>query len=455
MDRWSHSRPDSFIVPHPHAYNAETIGDRRGWSERVGYPMTNAFDREIFDGQELVFQWGDPGDSAYVIEEGCVEVLSGSGPTQRRIAVLTKGAMFGEVALLDRQPRTASVRTLVPTRLIRIDRSHVEELLLRSDSVIQYLVQLLLERFRSTHDAAGLQNRVSTSPHAPSLDAAVPVDLHQAAVRTLSLAQDLSDAIDRQQLELFYQPLIAMDELSVAGFEALIRWHHPTLGLISPAEFIPLAEKTGLIHRIGQWVLQRAVADWSELRGYCRSDAAHQPFISINLSAPELAEGKIVQAVHSCLLQYDVNPQELHIELTETIIIQNMDAVASTLHQLRTLGIGIALDDFGTGYAGLDYLQSLPFTCLKIDKTFVQQVNHSERSLHIIKAALELARSLGLSTIAEGVEDAAIGAQLAALGCSHAQGYHFGRPMPKQHMGEWSVKHRAVQMAANGPPRPT
>ncbi|MES2947206.1 MAG: EAL domain-containing protein [Pseudomonadota bacterium] len=409
--------------------------------------MTDAFDREVFEGQELVFQWGDPGDSAYVIEEGCVEVLTGVGAAQRRIAILTEGAMFGEVALLDRQPRTASVRALVSTRLIRIDRSHVEEMLVRSDPVIQYLMHLLLARFRSTHDASGLQQqRPGTSGDTPNADAAPATDLHKAALRTLSLAQDLSDAIDRQQLELFYQPLIAFEQLAVVGFEALIRWHHPTLGLISPAEFIPLAEKTGLIHRIGQWVLQRAVSDWSELRPFCVAQAGQAPFISINLSAPELAGGNIVTAVHNCLKQHGMAPKELHIELTETIIIQNMAEVASTLHGLRALGIGIALDDFGTGYAGLDYLQSLPFTCLKIDKAFVQQVNQSERSLHIIKAALELARSIGLSTIAEGIEDADIGAQLSTLGCSHAQGYHYGKPMPKQQIAAWAVKHQAAQM---------
>ena len=409
--------------------------------------MTDAFDREVFEGQELVFQWGDPGNSAYVIEEGCVEVLAGVGLEQRRIAILTEGAMFGEVALLDRQPRTASVRALVPTRLIRIDRSHVEELLLRSDSVIQYLMHLLLARFRSTHDAAGLQKRQGLAGDGHSTNATPTTDLHKAAVRTLSLAQDLSDAIDRHQLELFYQPLIAFDQLTVVGFEALIRWHHPSLGLINPAEFIPLAEKTGLIHRIGQWVLHRAVADWGELRPFCVANDRHKPFMSINLSAPELGGGDIVAAVQTCLTQHHMDPQELHIELTETIIIQNMGEVASTLHGLRALGIGIALDDFGTGYAGLDYLQSLPFTCLKIDKAFVQQVNQSERSLHIVKAALELARSIGLSTIAEGIEDAEIGAQLSALGCSHAQGYHYGKPMPKQQMAAWAVKHQAVQAA--------
>lgn len=433
-----------FIVNQMHAPGVG-VGD--GISNHWGGSMADTFDRVVLGGQEMVFRWGDPGDSAYVIEEGCVEVLTGGGLEPRRIAILTNGAMFGEVALLDRQPRTATVRTLVATRLIRIDRSHVEELLVRSDTVIQYLMQLLLARFRSSHDAAGLQMRHSTSDDRSSVDPAESIDLHTAAVRTLSLAQDLSDAIDRHQLELFYQPLIAFDQLAVVGFEALIRWCHPTLGLVSPAEFIPLAEKTGLIHRIGQWVIQRAVAEWAELRTYCTVDSQHPPFISINLSAPELAGDDIVQVIQNCMAQYRMDARELHVELTETIIIQNMAAVASTLHQLRALGVGIALDDFGTGYAGLDYLQSLPFTCLKIDKTFVQQINQSERSVHIIKAALELARSIGMSTIAEGIEDAGISSQLAALGCSHAQGYYFGKPMPKQQIAAWSAQHQIRQVA--------
>ncbi len=406
--------------------------------------MTDNFDREYFQSQERVFSWGDPGESAYVIEEGCVEVLVGAAPEQKRIAMLTQGAMFGEVALLDRQPRTATVRALVPTRLIRIDRSHVEELLLRSDPVIQYLMRLLLARFRSTHDASGQQNRPDPVRPDGSSSEQETEDLHRAAVRTLSLAQDLSDSIERRQLELYYQPLIAFDGMELVGFEALIRWNHPILGLVSPIEFIPLAEKTGLIHRIGQWVLQRAVSDWAELRAFCDAEADEPPFVGINLSSPELARGNVADTIQKCLESHHMNPRELHIELTETTIIDNMQAVSATLQQLRSIGIGIALDDFGTGYAGLDYLQSLPFTCLKIDKSFVQQMNQSERSVHIVKAALELARAIGLTTIAEGIEDAQAGAQLAAMGCSHAQGYYYGKPMPKQAIGVWQMQHRQV-----------
>lgn len=399
--------------------------------------MSDTLNRELFQAQAMVFSWGEQGDSAYVIEEGCVEILTGTGPDQKRIALLGAGAMFGEVALLDRQPRTASVRALVPTRLIRIDRAHVEELLSRSDPVIQYLLGLLLARFRTSHDPRGTAREPYVRSESQSSSISTE-DLHQSAVRTLSLAQDLSTAIDGRQFELFYQPLFAMDGLVMTGYEALIRWRHPTLGLINPAEFIPLAEKTGLIHRIGQWVLQQAVSDWAELRPYCRDDAQHRPYVSINLSAPELATTTIVKAVRDTLSEHKMDPRELRIELTETVIISNMDSVSNTVHQLRELGTGVALDDFGTGYAGLDYLQTLPFTCLKIDRAFVQQIHHSDRSVHIIQAALALAQSMGLSSIAEGIEDSATGERLAAMGCTHAQGYYYARPMSKSQISAWA-----------------
>lgn len=398
--------------------------------------IANGFKREQFEGQMTVFKNGDSGDAAYVIESGCVEVLAGAD--QRRVAVLAAGAMFGEVALLDRQPRTATVRTLVPTSLVRIDRAHVEELLVRADPVIQYLLRLMLERFRNS-------SAEPASAEAPPLDrqtttaAALPtVDLHAAAVRTLSLAHDLSDAIDNSQLELFYQPIILYADAALVGFEALIRWRHPQLGMVSPDEFIPLAEKTGLIHRIGQWVLNQAATDWQTLRKLCLSDSVHKPFMSVNLSAPELCGAGIVESIQTCLQEHHFLPQELRIELTETIVISNLDAVSAALQRLRSMGVGIALDDFGTGYAGLSYLQTLPFSCIKIDKIFVQQMHSSERSFQIIKSALELSRLLNITTVAEGIEDAATGAALADLGCTYAQGYLYARPMPASDIPPWA-----------------
>lgn len=380
--------------------------------------------REVIPAHTNVFCTGDAGDAAYVIENGCVEVLAGTADGQRRVAVLAQGAMFGEVALLDRQPRTATVRTLVPTTLVRIDRPHVDELLSRSDPVIQYLLRLLLERYRSS---SGVQTETALET-AGGAEPPPHQDLHAAAVRTLSLAHDLTDALDSDQLTLYYQPLVSLKDGQRVGYEALMRWRHPGLGLVSPDEFIGLAEKTGIIRRIGQWGLRRAAQDWPQLRAAHPADAP--PFVSVNLSAPEMCTPGIVDQIHDCMQQYGMPMSALRIELTETTVVNNLQAVTDSINRLREWGAGVALDDFGTGYAGLDYLQNMAFSSIKIDRAFVQHMHTSSRSFYIIQSALELSRRLGINSVAEGIEDEQTAKALADLGCNIGQGYHFARPMP-------------------------
>lgn len=391
--------------------------------------MNDALPREKFPAGFTVFGFGDPGDSAYAIESGCVEVLSSEGV---RLAILAAGSLFGEVALLDQQPRTATVRTLEEAVLVRIDRNHVDELLKRTDPVIRHLLTLLLERFRST----------CREPAGPHLLEGHPGD-QEAALRTLMLTRDLSHALQNDQLELFYQPLVGFAERNLVGFEALVRWRHPVLGMIMPMEFIGLAEKTGLIHRLGFWVLQRAIRDWATLRGLCSTAGGIPPFVSINLSAAELADPHIVDVLQQQLEAHQMASHELKIELTETVIIEDRELVGSVLEKLSAAGIAVSLDDFGTGYAGLDYLKSLPIACLKIDRTFVQEMLVSQRSHEIVSASINLAWALGLTTIAEGIEDEEIARRLAEMGCNVAQGYYFARPMPAGDVAGWLADARA------------
>ncbi|MDT8992027.1 EAL domain-containing protein [Curvibacter sp. APW13] len=397
-------------------------------------PTNTGLNREVIPAHTLVFSTGDAGDAAYVIESGSVEVLAGPPTALRRVATLEAGAMFGEVALLDRQSRTATVRTLAPTTLVRIDRAHVDELLARSDPVIQYLLRLLLERYRSTSGAPGASAAALPSEAAPG------ESVHSAAVRTLSLLHDLTQALESDQLALYYQPLINLQDGRRVGYEALMRWRHPTLGLVSPDEFIGLAEKTGIIARIGQWGLRRAAQDWPRLRAAHPDDAP--PFVSVNLSAPELCTPGIVEQIHACLQQFDMPMSALRIELTETTVVNNLQAVIDSIAALRALGSGVALDDFGTGYAGLEYLQNMPFSSIKIDRAFVEHMHTSSRSYFIIQSALELSRKLGVNTVAEGIEDARTAEALAAMGCHIGQGYHFARPMPLDELEARGIQER-------------
>lgn len=385
--------------------------------------MNEGLPREQIAAGAEVFRFGEPGNSAYVVESGRVEVLAADG---RPLAQLGVGALFGEVALLDQQARTATVRALESTTLLRIERDHVQSLLKRADPVIRHLLSLLLARFRSAYPGA----MTAPAPGSQAPD-------QEAALRTLMLTRDLDYGLAHGQLELFYQPLIGFAQRNLLGFEALVRWRHPVLGMIMPMEFIGMAEKTGLIHQLGQWVLQQALADWAQLRSFCHPAAGLPAFISVNLSAPELSAPAIVAQVRDLLNRYDIPSRELKIELTETVIIEDREAVGNVLEQLSALGVAIALDDFGTGYAGLDTVKSLPIACLKIDKTFVQDIGQSLRSYEIVQSAIQLALSLGLTTIAEGIEDEDTANRLSEMGCGVAQGYHFARPMLLADVAGW------------------
>jgi diguanylate cyclase (GGDEF)-like protein len=238
--------------------------------------------------------------------------------------------------------------------------------------------------------------------------------------RTLEL--DLRGAIVRNEFEINYQPLIDMASSKVTGFEALIRWRHPVRGLVSPAEFIPLAEETGMIVAVGEWVLRTACLE-----------AKNWPTdisIAVNLSPIQFKQGDLASVVTNALEASGLRPDRLELEITETVLLQNTVATLVTLHKLRALGILVALDDFGTGFSSLSYLRSFPFDKIKIDQSFVRDLVEDKEALSIIRAITGLGHSLRMKTTAEGVETQEQLDMLRVEGCTEVQGYLFSRPMP-------------------------
>ena len=242
------------------------------------------------------------------------------------------------------------------------------------------------------------------------------------------LESEIRRAHERDQLFLAYQPIIDLDTGHVAGFEALVRWQHPQRGVVPPNDFIPAAESSGAIVQIGRWALLtacRQLADWRKRLG----PAADPVVMSVNLSGIQLQRDDVVSAVKAALAASGLPADRLKLELTESVIIENPERAGMLMHRLKALGVTIAMDDFGTGYSSLGALNSLPIDILKVDRSFVSGMASSRERYKIVDAVLSLARSLGLSTVAEGVETREEAQLLKGLGCQMGQGYLYARPL--------------------------
>ena len=262
------------------------------------------------------------------------------------------------------------------------------------------------------------------------------MDARMQARRGLEL--DLRKAIVTHEFEVHYQPIIDVKTGSVTGCEALVRWHHPERGMISPMEFIPIAEETDLIVPLGEWVLQQACAEAAKWPS--------QITIAVNLSPAQFKSKNLVPAVTQALVASGLPASRLELEITELVLIQDNESAFAILHQLRDLGIRIAMDDFGTGYSSLGYLRSFPFDKIKIDQSFIQDLPHKEESLAIVRAVVGLSSSLGIVTTAEGVETHEQLSSVTSEGCTEFQGFLFSRPQTAGDIGR-TLKEQAERTA--------
>jgi diguanylate cyclase (GGDEF)-like protein len=255
--------------------------------------------------------------------------------------------------------------------------------------------------------------------------------LQDSAVKSLELQQDMYRALDADEFKVVYQPIVALRDLSLHGFEALLRWQHPTKGTIPPLDFIPLAEETGLILEIGKRVLFKAVEEIKQWADICGEPLT----VHVNVAAPQLVGPHFVQDVQLAIQESSLSPSALSIEVTESVLMRG--SAVDTLSTLKALGVEVSIDDFGTGYSSLAYLQELPVDIVKIDKTFINTISTRQKSKDLIKALLALVDTLGLKSIAEGVESESQSRVLAELGCGFAQGYVFSRPLDAKSVNDF------------------
>jgi diguanylate cyclase (GGDEF)-like protein len=258
----------------------------------------------------------------------------------------------------------------------------------------------------------------------------------------LALVAELRRAIDQEELVLHYQPKAELKGGRVVGVEALVRWQHPERGLLRPDEFVPLAERTGLIKELTLRVLEAAL---HQLRAW--QENGLQLSVSVNLSARDLLDLELPETVERLLRKYDLPPNRLELEITESVILADPMRARLVLNRLSAMGVELAIDDFGSGYSSLAYLKRLPVRQIKIDRSFVMNMEQDENDAVIVRSTIDLGRNLGLRVVAEGVESEATWSDLARLECDLAQGYYLSRPIPAQALAHW------VSERADPPPR--
>ena len=381
---------------------------------------------------DVIFKEGDSGCTAYIIEHGRVEVSISRKGEKLVLATYDTGDLFGEMALIDDTPRSATVTVLEPTEVIAIERSLFDKAFDNAHPLVNLFMHTILYNLRKTNQL--LLNKVVTPAYLARQEKFNNkfLDARNETVYLVKAENELNRALRDDEFELYFQPIIDVGNHRIAGFESLIRWMHPERGMVPPGEFITTAEQTGLIKEMGDWVINEACRQLSKLADTMPELFREQPdfFISINLSAKQFIFPDLFSHVIESLKKHNLDSSNIKFEITESILMDNPDTAMVILEKFRQQGFRIAIDDFGTGYSSLSYLHSFPIDTLKIDRSFVNSMQDNHTSLNIVNAVVSLARAIDLTLIAEGVETKQQLESLQRLGCDLVQGYYFSKPVP-------------------------
>ncbi|MGB2924404.1 MAG: EAL domain-containing protein [Limnothrix sp.] len=376
---------------------------------------------------EFIFKEGDVGDYAYIIEEGAVDISTVIDGKPVILNVLKQGIMFGELALVDGRTRSASASANTDVLLTVVTKEQVRMRVESADPILRMLLFVVMRYFRSETSwrTRGKAPDIVSEEEGltqPAIDLNRKID---EAVDLIRMESELRMAVAEKQFCLHYQPIVNMQDGAIAGFEALIRWHSPTRGFIRPDVFIALAESTSLILPIGEWVIEesgKALKQFAQLYD-------HPLFMSINVASRQIEEPTFTQMLVDKLKELDIENHCIKLEILERSLFDS-EVAQRWIQDVRKLGFPLSLDDFGTGYSSLQYLNDYRLDNLKIDRSFVWGLGKKTNSTSLCEAMINLAKALGMSVIAEGIETAEQAKALQALGCNMGQGYFYSEPVP-------------------------
>jgi EAL domain-containing protein (putative c-di-GMP-specific phosphodiesterase class I)/CRP-like cAMP-binding protein len=389
----------------------------------------------VVEAGKTVFREGDRGYCAYLIEKGGVEISVARSDARIVLGRRGQGEVFGEMAIIDDKPRSATVTAISDCTLVAITREQLTRRLENSDPILRMCLSVILDRFRVTlmklasfsqEDSATLSGDVEAEDtESPSRN--------DPAIQEIRLERELEHALRQDDFELHFQPVVRLHDRSIAGFEALVRWRHPERGLISPVVFIPSAEASGFIVPLGRWCFRQACKVLRALDQVVldRGDAPDL-FMSVNITGRDFSDPNFIESIITSIDETGVDPSHIKLEITESMLMHQPEQAIAALHACKARGLSIAIDDFGTGYSSLSYLHKFPIDTLKIDRSFVSEMEEVPVSVEIIRSIIGLARQLAISVVAEGIENEQSAVLLHELGCQFGQGYTFFRPMEQQ-----------------------
>jgi diguanylate cyclase len=387
--------------------------------------MIQHVDTRIFQEGDTIFAEGDISNYAYIIEDGEVEIFTYIGAERKVLNILTPGNLFGELALVDRQPRSASALATKRTTLTLVTQQQVDERLSDADPILRMLLYVVMKHFRQEVKRARSQYSTFTRKNI-SEDAETFNQMRiLEAVGMARLEADLRTAIKEDHFRLFYQPVIDLTSGTMVSLEALIRWENPKRGLLAPLEFIEIAEATNLILPIGRWVVAEGLAALKQIQNHVKNDLS----MSFNVARRQMEHADFLPSLAESVHTENINPRHVHLEILERNLFLR-SKMEDWITACAKHGFPVLLDDFGTGYSSLLYLQQFQPASLKIDRSFISGLPQNKESRSICKAIIDLATAMNIGVIAEGIETAEQATALRELGCIRGQGYLYSKPVP-------------------------
>jgi EAL domain-containing protein (putative c-di-GMP-specific phosphodiesterase class I)/CRP-like cAMP-binding protein len=418
-----------------------------------------------FEENDFLFEEGDAGDCAYIIESGSVELSIDKGDRILVIATLGEGDVLGEMALIDKLPRTASARAAEETRAIAIPLAYIEQKIDSADPTLRLFLRLIMDRYRDVHARLShvleglskshsnlsdeesatttgelrsvmaqfddMRRRITKAINMPAYKGKKN-DLADEAIRNtkklVTEEKSLKSALKNDEFCLYYQPIVELESGKTVGCEALVRWNHPSGKLVMPTTFIPQAESTGLIIDLGYWIAENACQFQSRLD----KEFEETFFVTINLSGKQFSDPGLVDSLANIMDKTGVDHEQIKYEITESILLDNPELAGDSLHKLKDTRAKLVIDDFGTGYSSFSYLHQYPFDTLKIDRSFVSAMLRNNKSNEITKSLVNLSHDLGMNVVAEGIGSSTEAELLRGYNAEYGQGFYFSKAVTEE-----------------------